>query len=189
LTCLAGLLLYLQSGASAATVIDFESFNDGDILTSQIPGLTFTNTNILSAGISLNEFEFPPYSGSNVASDIGGPITINFASPITSFSGYFTYLEPLTITAFDFSDIQVVSAASAFFSNDALYGDPGSNPNEFLQVSFAAGIASVIIEADPNGGSFVMDDLSYTPAVPEPSSLYLALTGVAALLALRKKLL
>ena len=90
---------------------------------------------------------------------------------------------------FDFSDIQVVSAASAFFSNDALYGDPGSNPNEFLQVSFAAGIASVIIEADPNGGSFVMDDLSYTPAVPEPSSLYLALTGVAALLALRKKLL
>jgi len=176
-------------GASAATVIDFERFNDGDILTSQIPGLTFTNTIILSAGISLNEFEFPPYSGSNVASDNGGPITIDFASPITNFSGYFTYLEPLAVTAFDASNIQVAYAASFFSSNDALFGDPGCTPSEFLQVSFAAGIASVIIEADPNGSSFVMDDLSYTSAVPEPSSLFLSLAGVASLLALRRKLI
>jgi hypothetical protein len=178
-------------GASAGTVIDFESFNDGDILTSQIPGLTFTNTIVLSAGISLNEFEFPPYSGNNVASDNGGPITIDFASPITSFSGYFTYLEPLTIAAFDASNTEVTAAASAFSSNDALFGDPGSTPNEFLQVSFAAGIASVIIEADPNGGSFTMDDLTYASAapstVPEPGTAILILIGAGILATLRRK--
>src|SRR5947207_2203983 len=90
------LVVVLLTQASAAT-IDFEGFPDSTILTTQYPGLTFSNAMILTAGISLNEFELPPHSGVNVVSDNAGPMTLDFASPITSFSGYFTYLVPLTL--------------------------------------------------------------------------------------------
>ena len=180
------------------TTIDFETFPDSTPIadstpiTTQFPGLTFFNTTVITAGISLNEFEFPPHSGSNVAFDDGGPISIAFASPILSFGGYFTYAEPLALAAFDSTSAQVATAVSLFSSNLALSGDPGSSPNEFLQVSFASGISSVTMMGDPLGGSFVMDDVTYTTSqatVPEPNSLILLLTCIGGLLTLRKRLL
>jgi hypothetical protein len=188
-TCPVALAL-LFLGVGHAATIDFEGLGDSTILTNQYPGLTFTNTIILTAGISLNEFDFPPHSGTNVASDNNGPISIAFSAPITSFSGYFTYVEPLTLDGFDASDTEVASAVSAYSSNDALVGDPGSSPNEFLSLSFAGGMSSVTITGDPAGGSFVMDDAQYTPAatpVPEPSSIILSLASILlGLLAVRK---
>jgi hypothetical protein len=157
--------------------IDFEGFPDGTSLSTQYPGLTFSNTTIITAGISLNEFEFPPYSGTNAALDDGGPIFIAFASPILSFGGYFTYAEPLTLAALDSTSTQVASATSAFSNNEALS---------------AGGVSSVTITGDPGGGSFVMDDVTYTTpeaTVPEPGSIFLLLTGTAGLLAFRKRLL
>jgi hypothetical protein len=60
---------------SAETVtLNFDGFPDSTILTDQYPGVTFTNAIILTAGISVNEFEFPPHSGVNIVSDNGGPI-------------------------------------------------------------------------------------------------------------------
>src|SRR5258707_545906 len=100
LPILVGLLLYLHPQARADIVVNFDTLSDGDIVTNQFPGLTFTNAIVLSAGISLNEFEFPPRSGTNVVSDNGGPISILFSSPFVSFGGYFTYLEPVTLLAF-----------------------------------------------------------------------------------------
>lgn len=169
------------AGVARAATIDFEGFPDSTILTTQYPGLTFSNTIILSSGISLNEFEFPPHSGVNVASDNNGPITIDFSVPIMSFSGYFTYLEPLTFDGFDASDTEVANAASAFSSNDALFGDPGSSPNEFIDLSYAGGMSSVTVTGDPGGGSFTMDDISYATAVPEPGSFTTIITLAAAL--------
>jgi hypothetical protein len=184
-------ILFAQIALHAGTItsIDFDGLNDSDLVTLQFPGLTFANAIVLSSGISLNEFEFPPHSGANVASDNGGSITIVFASPVTGFGGYFTYIEPLALVAFDSSNLQVASTTSAFSSNDALFGDLGSDPNEFIQVAFASGISSVTIAGDPNGGSFVMDDISFTSAVPEPSSLLLLITGALGFLALRRKIL
>lgn len=49
------ILLLIPRFLLADTIfIDFESFTDGDVLTNQIPGLTFTNAAVLTAGISLN---------------------------------------------------------------------------------------------------------------------------------------
>jgi hypothetical protein len=175
------LMLTGRVAAAGTITLDFEGFPDSTILTMQYPSLTFTNAIILTAGISLNEFEFPPHSGVNVASDNGGPITIDFASPIMSFSGYFTYIEPLTLTGFDASDTEVASAVSAYSSNDALFGDPGSSPNEFIRINYASGISSVTITGDPNGGSFVMDDVTTGTAAPEPRSSILVLTAVTLL--------
>jgi len=184
------LLLFLIATAGSAqggsVTLDFEGFPDSTILTTQYPGLTFTNTIILTAGISLNEFEFPPHSGVNVASDNNGPITIDFTTPITSFSGYFTYVEPLTLDGFDASNTEVASAMSLYSSNDALFGDPGSSPNEFIQISYAGEMSSVTITGDPAGGSFVMDDVTYATAVPEPSSIILLLIAGLGTLAVRR---
>jgi hypothetical protein len=171
-------ILAARFAAGGSITLDFEGFPDGTILTTQYSGLTFTNAIVLTAGISLNEFEFPPHSGVSVASDNNGPITIDFGSPITSFSGYFTYVERLTLAGFDAADTEVASAASVYSSNDALFGDPGSSPNELIQISYAAGMSSVTITGDPNGGSFVMDDITSTAAaVPEPGSLASLIAG------------
>ena len=185
------LLLLIPSAAPAlragSVTIDFEGFPDSTILTNQYPGLTFSNAIILTAGVSLNEFEFPPHSGVNVASDYGGPMSIAFDTSVLSFGGYFTYAEPLTLTAFDSLSHQVASATSAYSNNEALSGDPGSSPNEFLQVAFASGIASVTITGDPAGGSFTLDDAGYMSAAPEPSFVVPLLTMAALAVAARKR--
>ena len=179
-----------------ADLIDFETFpggapiTDSTPITTQFPGLTFTNTTVITAGITLNEFEDPPHSGTNVAFDDGGPLSISFATPITSFSAYFTYYEPLTLEGFDASDTEVASAMSAYSINvgcdpgPVCLGDPGSSPNEFLILSSASAMVNVTITGDVFGSSFVMDDDTYTsgaPEVPEPSTVILLATSLVVL--------
>ena len=165
---------------SSAAIIDFESLSDSDTVTNQYSGLSFTNAITLSSGISLNELEFPPHSGTNVVSDNGGFLTIDFSSPVSSFGGFFTYAEALTIKAFDSSNNLVASTSSLFTNNLALSGTAGSSPNEFLSVIFSGGISEIIIAGNPTGGSFVLDDLTYIAptAVPIPPSGLLLLFGL-----------
>jgi len=148
---------------AANTTVTFEGLPDSTVLATQYPGLTFSNTIILSAGITLNEFEFPPHSGSNVASDNAGPITITFASPVESVSGYFTYSVPLTIQAFDASNNLLASAVSRFSSNEALSGVAGRVAGEPLAVNASANIAKIVITGAASGTSFTMDDMTISP--------------------------
>ena len=173
------LWLFPLVASAAPIVINFDSLSDLDPITTQFLGLTFSDATVLSAGVSLNEFEFPPKSGTNVAFDDSGPMAIAFTSPIFSFGGYFTYLEPLTLTAFDALNNSVATATSAFSSNLALSGDAGSSPNEFLQVLVAGGISRVLIAGNPAGGSFTLDDATVTAptSVPEPSTFTLVALG------------
>jgi hypothetical protein len=180
------LISVLYAGTAQATpiVIDFENLAEFDSLTTQLPGLTFTDATVLTAGSSLNEMEFPPHSGSNAVFDDGGPMSITFETPVSAFGGYFTYSLPLTISAFDVSNNPIGFVLSTYFANLAESGDSGSAPNEFLQFVSAAGIASVTIAGDPFGGSFVMDDATVTPfeapaPVPEPGTWLLVLSGSA----------
>jgi hypothetical protein len=177
---MAGLLC--AGSLSADSIVNFEQFNNGDVITSQIPGLLFSNTVVLTAGISLNEFEFPPFSGTNVASDLGGPMTIVFSSPIIDFKGHFTYGVTLTVSA------SVGTKASLFSSNEGLSGDAGSSPNEIIEISSAAGFTKVVITGDPAGGSFVVDDISVVSAVPEPGGgPLLVLLGLAGAIYVRTR--
>ena len=186
-TILSLVLLIPVLGTAAPIVLDFESLSDLESVTTQLPGLTFTETIALEAGISLNEFEFPPASGDLVVSDDFGPIEILFTTPVTSFAGFFTYLVPLTVSAFSATDTLVDSASSLFATNLALSGDPGSSPNELLEVSHAPGISRVLIEGDPFGASFTLDDARYE-VVPEPGTAVLLLLGLSFILGTRHKI-
>ena len=163
--------------AEALGVIDFEGLSDGTVLGAQFAGVGFSNAIVLGSGLSLNEFEFPPHSGANVASDDGGAMQIVFNAPVGQVSAFFTYAVPLTLTAFDAGGNAVATAVSLFSSNLALTGAAGSSANEFIMLAVPLGISRVVIAGDAAGASFVLDDLAIT-AVPEPASAALMLPGL-----------
>ena len=174
ITCLILAIFLGFVGTVGAVTIDFEGLVDSTPVTNQYLAsyLSFSNATVLTAGISLNEWEFPPHSGTNVIFDDGGPMTIDFTIAYLDFEAYFTYLTPLTLSFYDTSNNLIGTVSSAFFSNTALTGDPGSTPNELLSFAYAGGIGSVTITGDLSGSSFTMDDFSGTP-VPEPCTLLL----------------
>jgi hypothetical protein len=159
------LLCSTISAQGGSTVLNFDSLTDSTSVSNQYTGVVFANTMVLTAGISLNEFEFPPYSGTNVVADSGGPMTIAFATPATTVGGYFTYTVPLTIVAFDVLHQAVASSISRFSSNTAISGDPGSSPNEWIQVSSPLGISSITITGAASGSSFALDNLTISPEI------------------------
>ena len=191
--CLFGFFASLIPSLVSAVpiIIDFEALADSEAVTTQFTGLTFANATALTVAISLNEFEFPPRSGANVVLDDGGAISITFASLAQSFGAYFTYSSAITVKAFDGAANLLTSATSGFSTNSALSGDAGSSPNEFLNVAIN-GIKRIVIEGDPNGGSFVMDDVVYEQAsngggtTPEPGTILLFFAAIIAA-ALTKK--
>jgi len=188
------LAVLLASPVSAAIIpIDFEGLFDSDPIANTYTalGVTFTNAVALTAGITLNEFETPPHSGVNVAFDEGGPLTLNFTSPISMFSAYFTYVEPLLVTAYS-GAVPVRTATSLTNGNLVSTGNP---PNEFIQVQYSLGINRIVIQGNPGGGSFVMDDVLFDSTVgtggggggtaPEPGGFALLGTGVFGVFAFR----
>jgi len=180
-------VLVCGHAASAAT-LDFETLLDLQPVSAQFAGLTFGNATALVSGAvggTLNELDFPPVSGVTVVFDDGGPMTITFDAPVASVSGHFTYVTALTLTAFDALLAPVATATSAFGSNLALSGDPGSAPGELVQLAFAAGFTSLTIEGDLAGSSFTLDDFTFVPleapaATPVPGTLHLLATALGA---------
>lgn len=162
---------------AAAALIDFEGLADGALVTTQIAGTTFSNALALRSGLSLNEFEFPPHSGVTVVSDDGGAVQIVFDTAVQQVSGFFTYAVPLTLTAFDAGGLAVATANSLFANNLALSGAAGSSANEPITLSFAGSFVRLVVQGDPAGGSFVIDDLDVS-LVPEASTWMLMLSGL-----------
>lgn len=184
---LAALLMIGTTSRADVVHIDFEDQVDGAVISGLYKGLVISNGVVLTAGISLNEFEFPPNSGSNVLSDLGGPLSIRFALPVTSISGFVTYSVPLVITAFDAQSGIVFTLTSQFGNNMAISGESGSVPNERISINPATPVSRLTIAGDPNGGSFVLDDVSYTSSVPEPSSALLASVAFGLVLVRRNR--
>jgi len=179
---LLALSLFMPGRAGAATVVNFEGLPDGTVLSTQIAGMTFANAMVLTAGVGLNELEFPPLSGSNVAVDDTGPMELSFATPVQTLVLFATYGVPLQVTAYDHSGGTLLAqAVSQHSSNIVGSGDPGSNPNERFEIMVSGGFSFVRVTGAAGGGSFVIDDLTVT-AVPEPSTPVLLLLGAGLVL-------
>jgi hypothetical protein len=173
------LLIVIPS--SHAVSINFDELDDGTPVTDQYSalGVMFVNTTAITAGMSLNEFEFPPFSESNVVFDDGWLMTMTFSMPVVGVSAYFTYATPLSFTFYNSIGDLIGSTNSLFSSNLAMSGDPGSSPNELLSFTSIENISMMSIEGDSSGDSFVMDNLMIS-SVPEPSMLLLLVTGFVA---------
>ncbi len=170
------LCLLLQPSPGSAGVIDFESLPDSVPLLDQLAaqGVTFQNAVTLTAGLSLNEADFPPHSGVRAVGDDGnGPMRLMFAAPIDVFSAYFTYSSGLSFSLFD--------------SLGALQNVVATNDMSNLGQSTAITINMIdVARIDIAGGtpeSFIMDDLAIDPArgIPEPGTLDLFGLGLFAL--------
>ncbi len=167
--------------------IDFEGLSDLTSVTNQYAAqyATFSNTTILTSGAgggSLNEIDFPPHSGLNVVHDFGGGIRIDFGYTAYDWSAFFTYTEGLTVTAWDESNNALGSVSSTYSENYATSATPF--PNDLLSFSSAGGFRAITIQGSATGGSFTMDDMSYSladdpAAVPEPGTLALFASGLA----------
>jgi hypothetical protein len=184
-------VIFVGVTGTHAYTIDFEDLPDSTVVTDQYQafGVRFTGATVITAGVNLPEYEFPPHSGTNVIFDDGSPITVRFSEPVRDFAAHFTYVAPLTLTFYDLSDSVIGVVFSAFSSNSLLTGEPGSCPNELLSFAWNNGITRVVITGADTGSSFVLDDLTIT-AVPEPPSLFLlsaAVLGVVTLLRLTKR--
>lgn len=178
---LGGAVWAASLGAAQAAIVtyDFEAFMDTEILTGQLAGLTFSNATVLTAGVTLNEFEFPPASGINAVETVGGPLTIVFSSPVFSVSGLFTYGTELTFEAFD-GATSLGFVTSASLDNRLLSGSTFTN--ELLSFANSSGlISSVVITGAISSEAFVLDNLTVDSGnlttVPEPATLAL-LAGV-----------
>jgi hypothetical protein len=176
----------LRITSAGALTIDFEGQSDFTVLADEYTGVIFSNATVITAGITLNESEFPPHSETNVVFADGGAMIITFTTPMTNVGAYFTYGVPLTLSFYDFLDNLIGTLNSAFSSNFVSSGNP---PNEFLSFESGSGISKAIILGDnlgtsfvmdDLGASFVMDDLTFDPpstAIPEPSTLLLLAGG------------
>ena len=191
-----GYILPIIANTCFAASLNFDSLNDGDLVTNQFSaqGVTFQNAIALAAGISLNEFEFPPRSNSNVISDSNGPLSIIFSTPQPSIFAYFTYAEMITLNAYDATNTLLGSLSSAVgcASNALLSGTAGCSPNELLTLSGLGDISRVVITGNLAGGSFVLDDLDFpvgvTTGIPEPSTVAMLAGGLGVLvLSMRRR--
>jgi hypothetical protein len=177
------LLLFLCLASPAAyslpiPLIDFEGILDSTFVTNEYAGVLFTNAFAVTAGISLNEIDFPPHSDVNAAMDFGGPMVLALDQLANSFSAYFTYNVTLELTFYDSSNVLLATVFSSGANN--------IGANEYLEYTNLSGFSSIRILGDPGGGSFVVDDIQLAEtAVPEPGMFGVVLMGI--LVAYRRK--
>ncbi len=163
---------------AAVVTIDFEdsSFVELSSAGAAVSGVSFTNDQVVKAGSSLNEIDFPPRSGTTALIDAAGPIEVSFSTGMFSVGAYLTYLETVVLEAFDAMGTSLGQVSSLFSDNTA---STSASPNEFVGFSDAAGrIRSVRFTGNALGGSFALDDLTFddgrTGQVPAPPTLLLA---------------
>lgn len=154
-----------------ATVLTFEGLPDNLSLSNEVSGLTFNGATVLTAGLSLNEFDFPPISGDNVAASLTNLLEVTFLGLTDTVSGYFTYGDSLSLSSYDINGGLLASSQSAGVNN--------LGSNELITLS-GQGISLLRVSSNSN---FTLDDLSFSnaAAVPEPTTIVLLAIGALGL--------
>lgn len=158
----AATLLY---GQSAPPAIDFEIVPDGASPDTTYRGVTLTGGSVLTAGLSLNEADFPPRSGLRVWADSGGPILARFDQPVGTVAVSVTSIQRVVALLFTPGrptpdEMLILDAATDL-----------NAPARTVSAQLSMGgrpIERVLFRGAAAGGSFVLDDLSFTTIQPAP---------------------
>jgi hypothetical protein len=155
--------------SAEATLIDFEGLPDlvsvNELYAAE--GVHFSNAISLTAGFSLNEFDYPPSSGVVAIGDDFAPIEIRFDNLAYDISAFFTYASQLTFSAY--------GAGGALIG---VYVNPGfDNLGSSEQIALNFFNVESLIIAGEFDGSYIMDDLGFT-TVPAPGSGLFLLMGL-----------
>ncbi len=168
----------VASPASAA-LIDFDSLALDEFVTNQFSaeGIVFNNAVTLVAGISLNEIDFPPSSGTNVVSGLDlGPIEAAFPLGTSHVSLQMTTAMPARVQFFDSLDALLTEILVA----------PNLGAHTLVSFDSLSPIARVTVGDDWMGSAFFLtvDDVEFAAsAVPEPATVTLMALGLLPLAA------
>lgn len=178
--------LTLSSTAFAATVtIDFEAFNDGDLINT-IGNATFTS----NSNVEIYNFSSLANSGVNTIARSGGnfdgDLFVDFSTPVSSlsfFSGADDNTQQASINVF---------TDGVFSTTVGLVGDGDSTTTDFQDLTSFVDVTRIEIVDVTDAGGLLYDDFSYTvdpQVVPLPAAGWLLLGGIAGLggLSRRKK--
>jgi hypothetical protein len=172
---LLGCALALAAGLASATVLGFDDIGaDGPV------PLAYGGLDWSAAGWTVFGTEMAPFtahSGSyRVASGweaTDADSLVRFNAPAVFQGAWFAGLQGATVSFALFSGGQQVASSATL--------DPGATP-VFLASGYA-GLVDAVQVHSPAHASFVMDDFSFTAAVPEPQSLPLMALGLVAVAA------
>lgn len=173
------LVISLAFGTSAtAGFVDFESFSDGDLPTTEIPGLTFDGATVLTAGLSLNDLDFPPHSGSKVVAALDGWLTVKFDMPTNLVGGYISYADAAGVNL-SLYDINNLLLADAFFAAPVA-GPSNIVSNQFVLLG-ATNISRMVVSLNSPipDNPFTLDDFTHT-YISEPATVMLIALGLFA---------
>ncbi len=151
--------LAIPQAVLAATTLTFDDYSDGTVLSTEYQSLGVTTS---GATVSLAIFtRWPAVSGSNLVLGLTGLITFNFDSSITG--------NIKTVSAYVSGDPG--TGIFAYDSSGALLGQsqmPLSSVNAFLSVT-SSGNPIARVEIHDGGGTFGVDDFSFSQAPPAPT--------------------
>ena len=173
---LAAASLALSSNASA-TVLTFDDIPADDFVGASYGGLDWSAGDWFAFGAPQDPYA--AHSGSmRVTSGFDDPdsaTAIGLGEGRTFQGAWFAGLEGATVT-FELYEHGTLVATSATL-------DPSGTP-AWLSSGYAGRVDQVVVSS-PYQGSFVMDDFTFSAAVPEPASAALMLAGLLAVAARR----
>jgi hypothetical protein len=165
----------LCAGFAHADVLTFDDLGSAGTVPLHYGGLDWSGAGWLAFGDA--QPPFTAHSGNwRLATDFGiadAASEIRFATPTVFNGAWFAGLGGATVSFQLYAQGQLVASSATL--------DPNEVP-AFLASGFAGQVDAVRVHS-PWHASFVMDDFSFTSAVPEPQSWLLMGLGLAALAA------
>ena len=164
---------------ASATVLDFDDITADGFVAANYGGLDWSHGDWFA--FSGEQAPFTPHSGDvRVASGFGdadAATAIGLGGHMTFQGAWFSGFEDVAVTFKLYEHGQLVATSSTLST---------SATPAWLACGYAGLVDEVVISSADQGG-FVMDDVAFTPAVPEPGSAALLAGGLLALVAAARR--